>query len=179
MTPSTITFMVAREMRTRAMINMPTGTLVSIIPGQTLEGVEVIADSIERAFELWVRIRAHMMTLSYVSILKPDWFPYQAAVVVSEHMLVFVTDTYRGYSPDVDFLIGAWGATSLYFTEETRVQKKDPKKSLLTSASGSTNGHGCQPHTHRGPARCTSCRQTDAAATRARQPAVAKQAGLN
>ena len=99
----------ARQKRTRAIVNMPTGTLVSIVPGQTVEGVEVIADCIERAFELWVRIRAYLMTLSYVSVLKPDWFPYQAAVAVSEQLLVFMTDTYRGHSPDVDFPIGALG----------------------------------------------------------------------
>ena len=126
MSPPQITFMDARQMRTRAMINMPTGTLVSIVPGQSVEGVEVTADTIERAFELWLKIRAYLMTLSYVSILKPDWSPYQAALYVSEQLLVFMTDTYRGHSPNVDFLIGAWGATSLFFSETTRVQKKIP-----------------------------------------------------
>ena len=95
------------------MINMPTGTLVYIVPGQAVEGVGVIADTIERAFELWMRIRAYLNTLSYVSILTPDWFPYQAAQHVSAQLLIFMTCTYKGHSPDVDFLVGAWGATSI------------------------------------------------------------------
>jgi hypothetical protein len=109
------------------MINMPRGNLVGINPGGLLERVEIIADSIERAFELWIRIRAYLYTLSMVSILTPDWFPFQAAQTVSEQLLVFMTDTYKGHSPDMDFLIGAWGATSLYFSETTRVQKLTPK----------------------------------------------------
>ena len=127
MTPKSVSFMDARQMRTRAMINMPKGNLVGINPGGLLERVEIIADSIERAFELWIRIRAYLYTLSFVSILDPEWFPFQAAMAVSEQLLVFLTDTYKGHSPDMDFLIGAWGATSLYFSETTRVQKATPK----------------------------------------------------
>ena len=127
MLPKTISFMDARQMRTRSMVNMPTGNLVSMLPGRPLESVEVIADSIERAFELWVRIRAYLYTLSFISILEPEWFPFQAAQTVSEQLLVFMTDAYKGHSPDMDFLIGAWGATSLYFSETTRVQKLTPR----------------------------------------------------
>ena len=126
MAPKAVTFMDARQMRTRAMINMPKGNQVAINPGGLLERVEIIADSIEKAFELWTRIRAYLYTLSFVSILEPNWFPFQAALTVSEQLLVFITDTYKGHSPDMDSLIGSWGATSLYISETTRIQKATP-----------------------------------------------------
>ena len=128
MNPKTIAFMDVRQMRTRAMVNLPMGTVVSILPGQPLESTQIIADPIEKAFDLWVRLRAYLYTLAYVSILDPDWFPYQAAVAVSEQLLVYITDTHLGHSPDMDFLVSAWGSTSLYFSEAVRVQKKDPEK---------------------------------------------------
>ena len=88
MDPKTIAFMDVCQIRTRAMVNLPMGTVVSILPGQPLESTQIIADPIEKAFDLWVRLRAYLYTLAYVSILDSDWFPYQAAVAVSEQLLV-------------------------------------------------------------------------------------------
>ena len=126
MFPKAVSFMDARQMRTRAMINMPKGNLVAINPGGLLERVEIIADSVEKGFDLWTRLRAYLYTLSYISISEPKWFPFQAAMQVSEQLLVFITDTYKGHSPDMDSLVGSWGATSLYISETTRIQKATP-----------------------------------------------------
>ena len=66
------------------------------------------------------------MTLSYVSILTPDWFPYQAAVEVSDYLLRLMMDLYGGRSPDIHTMVGAWAATSAYWSETVRISKRPP-----------------------------------------------------
>ena len=55
------------------------------------------------------------MTMAYVSVLKPNWFPLQAAVTVSDYLLSIMMDTYRGMSPDVETLTGNWASASLHW----------------------------------------------------------------
>ena len=70
----------ARQLRQKSAINRKTDTLIAVTQGRHLEGVATISDAIDRTFELWSRCRAYLMTLSYISILSPDWFPYQSAL---------------------------------------------------------------------------------------------------
>ena len=107
MIPPRPTVWLAETLRTRSCINKSVGHQLSIVPGRPAETVEVIADCIEKAFQLWTRIRAFFMTLAYATIGKPDWFPLQAALLATEHILNFITSTYEGRTPPVQFLVSA------------------------------------------------------------------------
>ena len=78
MVPPQISTWLAETLRTRACLTKHTGTLLAVTPGAKVEAVRVVADEVEIAFELWMRIRAMMMTLSFISISKPEWFPFQS-----------------------------------------------------------------------------------------------------
>ena len=90
----------AEELRTRS-CSSPTkaGIGLEVTPGRPAMGVEVIADRVDKAFELYVRIRALLMSLAYVSIEDPTWFPLQIAMLVSEQIMGFITNTFNGRTP--------------------------------------------------------------------------------
>jgi len=83
----------------------------------------VLIDEVTRSFELYQRIRAYFMTLSQVSIEKPEWFPLQIAMIASDQILSSISNTYRGQIPPVQFLLEAWANTIHYFSETMRIQK--------------------------------------------------------
>ena len=115
MKPPQITVWLAEAIRTRSCVHKSVGNHLSIIPGKAAETIEVIADSIDKPFELWARIRGFLMTLSYVSIQNVKWFPLQSAMAASEQVLSFITCTYEGRTPPVKFLVEAWAGTIYYF----------------------------------------------------------------
>ena len=114
----------ARQLRQKCNAGRKTEPLISITAGKPLEAVAHIADPIDRIFELWKRCRAYVMTLAYVTILSPDWFPYQAAIEISDYLLKLMMDQYGGRSPDIGTLVGAWAATSAYWCETVRISKR-------------------------------------------------------
>ena len=75
------------------------------------------------------------MTLAFVTVvLNEDWFPLQSAMLVSEQILTYVTDTYRNQSPPLSFLVGAWASTTQYWSQQIRVNSQPPK--LVMGAVG-------------------------------------------
>ena len=64
--------------------------MLAIVPGKAAVAEEVILDTVDVAFELFMGIRAFFMSLSHVSILKPGWFPLQSAIMASEQILTYV-----------------------------------------------------------------------------------------
>ena len=91
--PPQITIWLAETLRTWSCVNKNVGHQLSIAPGRPAETIEVIAECIEKAFELYIRTRAFFMTLAYISICKPNWFPLQNAMQVSEQILGHITCT--------------------------------------------------------------------------------------
>ena len=112
----------AEELRTRSCSNPRNATQLAVEPGRPVSAVEVIADRVDKAFELYVRIRAFLMTLAYVSVSDPTWFPLQTAMEVSEQIMKFITNTYDSRSPPLSFLHQAWAATIHHFSEQIRIQ---------------------------------------------------------
>jgi len=96
---------------------------LAIVPGKAAVAEEVVLDTVDVAFELFMRIRAFFMSLAHVSILKPGWFPLQSAIMASEQILTYITATYGGRTPPVAFLVEAWAHTSHYFSEALRMQQ--------------------------------------------------------
>ena len=99
MDPPRLGVWLAEKLRTRASINHAVGLQVAIVPGQPAITEAIIADQVERSFELYVRARAFFHTLALVTILAPDYFPLQTAMMASELILAAVSASYGGRVP--------------------------------------------------------------------------------
>jgi hypothetical protein len=97
---------------------------MSVVAGKAPVAENVIVDPVDVAFELFKRIRAFFMSLAFVSILTPDWFPLQSAILASEQIFEYVTATYNGRTPPIGFFVEAWAHTSHYFSEALRMGQK-------------------------------------------------------
>lgn len=130
MTPSTITFMDAREMRTRAMVNMPKGSLVSYRARTNSrrsrghrrlhrKGVRVVGayPSVHDDNQLRIGPKARFVPL-------PVGRSCVRATARVHDGHIQRTQSGRGF-PD-----WGWGTPSLFFADATRVQKEDPKDML-------------------------------------------------
>ena len=122
--PPQVRVWLAEELRTRSCISRAVGHQLTVEPGGAVAAFEVIADCVDKSFELFVRIRAFLMTLAYVSISREGWFPLQVAMEISEQVMGFITNTFDGRTPPVQFLVGAWPSTIHYFSEQIRIHKK-------------------------------------------------------
>ena len=99
------------------------GHTISVV-GKSVESLQVVLDMVEDKMELWMRIRAWFMTLCYVSISKPKFFPYQLAVLVSEHVLKLITATFDKRRPPLQHMITAWDNTAHSWSEDMRMTKR-------------------------------------------------------
>ena len=94
-----ISVWLAGTLRTRSCVDKSVGCQLPIVPGKAAEALEVIADGVARPFELYIRIRALFITLAYLLVARPSWFPLQVAVQASEQILGHIMFTYEGRSP--------------------------------------------------------------------------------
>ena len=126
--PRQVGLWLAEALRTKACIHKRSGTGMTVPEAGPVTAHRVIADEVERSFELWLRARAFLMTLSFVTVvLDEGWFPLQSAILVSEQILTYVTDTYNNQSPPLSFLVNAWASTSQYWSQQIRVNVQTPK----------------------------------------------------
>lgn len=100
------------------------GHQFSVVPGRQLEATEVVLDLVESKIELWMRIRALLMTMAYTSTADTLWFPLQLAVTTSEKMLSLITATFDKQVPPVAFMITAWDSTVHSWGESIRMSKR-------------------------------------------------------
>ena len=94
-----ISIWLAETLRTRSCIHKSVGTQLAVTPGKVPEAIGVIADKVDRSLELFIRIRAFFMTLSYVSVTDPDWSPLQVAMQASDQVLNYISAEYNGRAP--------------------------------------------------------------------------------
>ena len=133
--PPRVGVWLAEALRTRSCVDKSVGHSLAIVPGKAAETVAVIADTVARPMELYIRTRAFFMTLAYVSSPSPQWFPYQSAMAASEQILGHITATYDGRTPPVAFLVQAWAATSHHLSEQVRVTGRTPREILDNTGS--------------------------------------------
>ena len=119
--PPHLAVWLAEQIRSRSNIHPHNGLRMSVVAGRAPVAENVIVDPVDVAFELFKRIRAFFMSLAFVSILTPDWFPLQSAILASEQIFEYVTATYHGRTPPIGFLVEAWAHTSHYFSEALRM----------------------------------------------------------
>lgn len=103
--PPQVSVWLAETLRRMSCIDKSVGRQLSIVPGKAAEALEGIADGVARPFELYIRICAFFVTLSYVSVTRPSWSPLQMAVQASEQILGHIMCTYEGKSPPTSFLV--------------------------------------------------------------------------
>ena len=119
--PPHISVWLAEQIRTRSNLKPSNGLRMSVVAGKAPVAEEVIIDPVDVAFELFKRTRAFFYSLTFVSILTPNWFPLQSAILASEQIFTYVTATYNGRTPPIGFLVEAWAHTSHYFSEAMRM----------------------------------------------------------
>ena len=123
---------------------------MAIVPGQPAMAESIIADQVERSFELYVRARAFFHTLALVTVLAPDYFPLQTAMMASEMVLAAVSASYGGRAPPVLFLIKAWAETIHYFSECARMSRRT-MKDIVENVAGWENRWKWSPGPGDGP----------------------------
>ena len=122
-TPPQISVLLPEQLRPRSCITKAVGTNLAVTPGQLVKALAVVIDEVEKSFELFLRIRAWLMTLAFVSVTDPNWFPLQVAILASDQIMGAISNTDRGRVPPVLFLVEAWAHTVHHFAETMRMQK--------------------------------------------------------
>ena len=116
------------KLRPRSCRALPANTMMAVVPGKAVKGIEVIADEVARSFDLFVRARAFFMTAAFVSISDITWFPLQSAISACEVIMNLITNTWENRSPPVSFHVTAWGTTVHHFSEQVRITKRTLKE---------------------------------------------------
>ena len=101
--------------------------MMSAVPGKAVEAQNVYVDTVTRPVDLYIRIRAWFVTMAYVCIHKPDFIDAQTALMASDKVLTFVTQSFKGMSAPTTFYVAAWAATVHHFSEQVRISERNLK----------------------------------------------------
>ena len=110
------------------------GTMLAVVPGRSIEPVTVVADTVLRPFDVYLRVRAWFFTLAFISVKRPQWFDLQDAWYASERILYFVLSQYNGITPPTNYFVTAWALTVNHFADAIRTQEGTTLKSLVYNA---------------------------------------------
>jgi hypothetical protein len=89
------------------------------------KSTEQFIDPIGDTTELWLRIRALLSTLAYVSIPRPGWFGYGEADDLSDQIFAWINTKYEGRRLGLQFYMAAYVATFQQWFEEIRLHNTD------------------------------------------------------
>ena len=87
------------------------GTNLFFAPGLPATGTDVLVDNVNDSIELWKRIRGLVMTLSFISIQKPDWLGYMVGDEFCDKILDWMNTKYDGRRPPLSFYLQAYVST--------------------------------------------------------------------
>ena len=114
----------------------PKGSFIAFVPGESPKTHEVIADGVSKPVELYTRIRAWFNTMAFVCVKRPDFFDFATAILASEKVLTFCTQTFDGAPAHVSHYVKAWAATVTFFSEHVKADEKNTLKgAILMTAS--------------------------------------------
>ena len=97
------------------------GNTLTFTDGQLPKTSELIIDPVGDTDELWLRLRALLSTLSYVSITLPGWFGFGDAEELSDQFFMWMHTKYDGRRLSLQFFMAAYVATFQHFYEEIRL----------------------------------------------------------
>jgi len=125
-TPPRLDVILAEQLRPKSCSDKAIGTQLSCVPGKPIETQEVMVDNVAMPIELYIRIRAWLITMAFVSIRNPDFMNFQTAINSSDKILKFVTQTWNQgrTSAPVSYYTNAWASTIHHLSEEVRINKK-------------------------------------------------------
>ena len=89
--------------------------------GQMPKASEILVDPVGDVDELWLRIRALLSTLSYISITRPTWFSFGDSEELSDNFFHWMHTKYEGRRLPVQFFLSAYIGTFQHFYEEIRL----------------------------------------------------------
>ena len=101
------------------------GPVFTFANGQLPKSTEQFIDPIGDTTELWLRIRALLSTLAYVSIPRPGWFGYGEADDLSDQIFQWINTKYEGKRLSLQFFMAAYVATFQQWFEEIRLNNTD------------------------------------------------------
>ena len=93
-TPPQLSVLLPEQLRPRSCIVKSVGATLAVAPGQPVKAMAVVIDEVEKSFELFLRIRAWFMTLAWVSVTDPMWFPLQVAILATDQVMGSVSQQY-------------------------------------------------------------------------------------
>ena len=142
--------LLAEALRPLSCSNRAIGTQLAIVPGKAVETQAVMLDTVGRPIELYIRIRAWMTTMAYISVRNTAWFDFQTALFGSDKVLHLVTQTFGGQHAPTSFYVSAWAATVHYFSEHVRVSGATLKEAVLNTGAWEHRWTGFTPSGQRG-----------------------------
>ena len=134
-TPPRLSVLFLEQLRVLSSPERKSCLALLVKPGEVAKGQAVIADFVEGSFELFIRARAYVTTLSYVSIAKPGWFGFEDAEYFSEKVLHFVNQEVDGSRPPLSYFVTAWVSTMQRFSETVRTTGA-PLKDIVRATAG-------------------------------------------
>ena len=138
--------MLAESLRLRVAPPKQSGSLISFEPGKTPQTHEIVADSIGKPIELYMRIRAWLNTMAFICINRVDFFDFPTAILASEKILNFCTQTFDSAHAPVSHYVKAWAATITFFAEHVKTAPKNTlKEAILMTASWEHRWTSYQP----------------------------------
>ena len=124
-TPKTFKLILPDKLILLNAVGTSLGNVFTFANGQLPKSTEQFIDPIGDTTELWLRIRALLSTLAYVSIPRPSWFGYSEADDLSDQIFVWINTKYEGRRLSLQFYMAAYVATFQYWFEEIRLHNTD------------------------------------------------------
>ena len=123
--PPQLEVILAESLRPRSCSEKTSGAMFQVlVPGKQTETQVILADSVTRPVEMYMRCRAFFVSAAYVSIKHPQFCDFQTALFASDKILGFVTQSFGGCSAPMSFYVTAWAGTIHHFCEEIRLHGK-------------------------------------------------------
>ena len=113
----------------------PVGTTLTFVDGQNPRKEDIVVDGVADTVEMWMRLRALLNTIAYVSILRPDWFSYDDAEELADQILSWMNQKYDNRRLSLGFFHSAYISTFQFWFEEIRLRKVTLKSLVKEQSS--------------------------------------------
>ena len=134
MTPKTFKLVLPDKLLLLNVVGTSLGNSMVFLNGQLPKSSEIVVDPVGDVDELWLRIRALLSTLSYISITRPTWFSFGDSEELSDNFFSWMHTKYEGRRLSLQFFLSAYIGTFQHFYEEIRLHNT-PLSALVKNIS--------------------------------------------